>query len=500
MRKKIKTIIFWLLIVIVYIMSVIITAACDWFNIRFGVSFEEILFTITSPLKGSDVSFLDEAVEYIFPYITDILPMVGVLVLLAIILKSVIVLIDIRIKDIKIKLDLYKCYRFCAIFIVSILFINAWNYAFSSLDLNTYIARKLDKTTIYEDYYINPNEVTITPSNKNIIYLYLESMENTYSSKELGGEQEINYIPLLTELAFDNISFSNNEYLGGGRILYGTSWTMGALFSSTTGIPFSLPVNGNSMDTFENFAPGVTALGDMLENYGYNQVFLCGSDGNFAGRKNYFEQHGNYDVLDYYYAIEKAYIPKEHYVWWGYEDEKLYEIAKKELLMLAENEEPFNFTMLTVDTHHIDGYVCNICENNYDNQLANVITCADKQAYEFIMWCMEQDFYEDTVIFITGDHLRMDTTLVANAQDRRMYNCIINAQKEPKGNLKNREFTSLDYFPTVLSAMGFEIEGDRLGLGVDLFSGEKTLVESLGYDVVNNETRKYSKYYVDNFQ
>ena len=31
--------------------------------------------------------------------------------------------------------------------------------------------------------------------------------------------------------------------------------------------------------------------------------------------------------------------------------------------MLAENEQPFNFTMLTVDTHHVDGYFCEDCEN-----------------------------------------------------------------------------------------------------------------------------------------
>ena len=54
-------------------------------------------------------------------------------------------------------------------------------------------------------------------------------------------------------------------------------------------------------------------------------------------------------------------------------------------------------------------------------------------------------------------------------------------------------------FPTVLAAMGFEIEGDRLGLGVNMFSGEQTLPELMGYAVFNAEISKYSEYYILNF-
>ena len=36
---------------------------------------------------------------------------------------------------------------------------------------------------------------------------------------------------------------------------------------------------------------------------------------------------------------------------------------------------------------------------------------------------------------------------------------------------------SNDTYPTVVSALGGNIKGDRLGLGVNLFSSEKTLAE-----------------------
>ena len=63
-------------------------------------------------------------------------------------------------------------------------------------------------------------------------------------------------------------------------------------------------------------------------------------------------------------------------------------------------------------------------------------------------------------------------------------------------NEKNRLFTTLDLFPSTLAAMGCEIEGNRLGLGVNLFSDEKTLAEKYGYDYMFDEMGKMSKFYV----
>lgn len=49
-------------------------------------------------------------------------------------------------------------------------------------------------------------------------------------------------------------------------------------------------------------------------------------------------------------------------------------------------------------------------------------------------------------------------------------------------------------FPTTLAAMGVEIEGDQLGLGVNLFSEKKTLIEQNGFDVMTAEFNKGSQF------
>jgi len=42
-------------------------------------------------------------------------------------------------------------------------------------------------------------------------------------------------------------------------------------------------------------------------------------------------------------------------------------------------------------------------------------------------------------------------------------------------------------FPTILASMGCKINGDRLGLGVNLFSGMKTLIERYDEETLNRE-------------
>ena len=366
----------------------------------------------------------------------------------------------------------------------------------------------------YEVYYVDPATVSITANGqpKNLIYICLESMESGFTSKDNGGLQNgVNYIPNLTQLAKDNLSFSNGTagQLGGFYTFEGaTSWTMGALYALTSGLPFNFPVSQNAMSSQKYFAPGITNLGDILEDFGYNSVFLCGSDAKFGGRKNYFTQHGNYLIYDLYTARYNGDLPSEKYYngFWGFEDKFLYTIAKNEITRLASEGEPFNMTLLTVDTHFPQGYQCSECGDTYDRNatydgnMRNVLLCADHQVMEFINWCKEQDFYEDTVIIVSGDHpfMSVNAEMVKghSMNSRPVYNCFINSAVEASEEVTtNRLFTSMDMFPTTLAAMGFNIEGNQLAMGVNLFSGQQTVIEQTGYDIFAAEIIKPSDYY-----
>ena len=81
---------------------------------------------------------------------------------------------------------------------------------------------------------------------------------------------------------------------------------------------------------------------------------------------------------------------------------------------------------------------------------------------------------------------------------RLIYNCFINADAETD-NVTNRKFAGVDLFPTTLAALGCEIEGDRLGLGTNLFSDIPTLTEKMGFIHFDAELAKASNYYTENF-
>ena len=333
-------------------------------------------------------------------------------------------------------------------------------------------------------------------------------MESTFASKGDGGGLDFNCIPELTTLAEENTNFSNSDKLGGGYPAYGGTWTMAGIFSQTSGIPIKNSEQTDDVNATlaeqSSFSSQARNLEDILADEGYNQCFMIGSDATFGGRRAYFESHGKgqTEICDYNTAKENGQIPEDYYVWWGYEDQKLFANAQEKLTELSSKDEPFNFTMLTVDTHFEDGYVCEQCQNEFgDNQYANVMACSSRQVDAFVKWIQQQPFYENTTIVISGDHLTMDSDFcndVSEDYERSVYNVFINL---PEGldtsfeKTHNREFATLDMFPTTLAAMGVTIEGDRLALGVNLFSDEQTLTEQYGRKGLDKELMKKSKFY-----
>jgi phosphoglycerol transferase len=367
-----------------------------------------------------------------------------------------------------------------------------------------YVKGQIQQTKLYDNYYVDPETAEITfPENKrNLIYIFMESMENTYMSTEEGGVEYANFIPEMTELELANTNFTASGNINGAIATSKTTWTFAAMMAETCGIPCILPVDANTVGNYDDVFTGVYSLGQILEEQGYQQELLIGSDGNFAGRDSFFQNHGNYEVKDYYYAVDNEWIPDDYYVWWGYEDEKLYTFAKEELLELASCDEPFNLTMLTVDTHFFSGYVCDICEETFgEDQYANVISCASRQVTDFISWIQEQDFYENTTIVICGDHPTMDDGYISKSTDglsnnylRTVYTTVINPAVSYDLDY-DRTFTTMDMYPTTLASLGATIEGDRLGLGTNLYSDTPTLVEMMGIDALNQEIQKKSWYY-----
>ena len=133
-----------------------------------------------------------------------------------------------------------------------------------------------------------------------------------------------------TEIAKNNISFSSSDLLTGAAVAPLCGWTIAGMVAETGGIPLKMYVTNrvnNTMNEYASFLPGAVTLGDILEEQGYHNYFMAGSDFDFGGRLTYCTEHGNYTIFDYNEALEEGVIPKGYYVWWGFEDHRLFQWA-----------------------------------------------------------------------------------------------------------------------------------------------------------------------------
>ena len=487
------------LIVILLLFNLIFYFGLRWVSKNIGfLSLDEIIYYLKGPTTGTSKSMINDVVN------TCVIPILIIIILLIIIL----IFVNKHNKDVEIKIfkkqiktNIALILKKILIYINVILLIIQIIYMLDKFkDFWDYLRLQQYESNFIEENYVDPRKVNIEfKEKKNLIYIYLESTEATYMDLENGGLQKENIIPELTQLSKENTSFSNTDKLGGAYQAFGTNWTIAAMVSHTSGIPLKVSESPNGYPSGENFLPGIYNLGDILYKNGYKNMLMVGSDARFGGRKIFFTQHGNYEIKDYYTAIEDGIIDQNHYEFWGMEDSYLFEYAKKELINLSKGEQPFNFTLLTVNTHFPDGYLEDSCKKNFNNGYANAIACSSKQVDEFIKWIMSQDFYDNTTIVIVGDHLTMAENPIVKGEEykRTIYNTFINSSVE-SDNTK-REFTTLDLFPTTLASIGAEIENNKLGLGVNLYSNEKTLVEKYSLDYVNDELTKKSNYYKKQF-
>lgn len=489
--KTIKGILYFLEALIVSVLgfaSVLLSNSVRWmFETWSYLTMDEVVYLLNSPMEGTSEEIIMEYVGYCVP--AAVLALLLILILIIVLYK---------------RKRIYHAVM-AGILVCSIVLAGYYlHVTWVRLDIANYSENKSTYSTFIDENYVNPDDVVIRfPGQKrNLIYIYLESMETTFADVENGGAFEISCIPELTEIAQANEDFSGSEtILNGGYSMPQTTWTVAAMFAQSAGLPLSIPLENNEMNTQDSFFQGTNALGDILQQAGYSQTLLIGSDATFGGRRLLFSGHGDFTIHDYKYAAEEGLIPKGYRVWWGYEDKRLFEFAKRELRTLSRQEAPFNLTLLTVDTHKEDGYVCRDCENKYgDNQYANVVACSSKKVSEFIEWVQRQDFYENTTIVVAGDHPTMDSDFCNDVPldyTRKVYTAFINSAVQPEKPELRRDYTTFDHFPTTLASLGAEIEGNRLGLGTNLFSSELTLSELYQRGRMEAELNRKSKFMED---
>ncbi len=497
---------------IITFVTFIIWYSAKWALITYSnLSMDEIIFHLNVPLGGVEESILFSYINY---------------ALLKTIILSVVVILFFNFinkffkkNNLEIKISFYdkkynllikyqKLIKYINLFLL-VIFIVVIFKTIKDLEIDTYIKNIKTESSFIADNYVNPKFIKyeFPETKRNLIHITVESLESSYFNKENGGLVYDNLLANLEPYMKRGTSFSNTQKYGGASQITATGWTIAGLVAQSSGMPLKLQTTFNAYSEgeftnvyqklgFTTFLKGTTSLGDILNENGYNQLKIMGSDKAFGARELYYKQHGNYEIFDYESAITEGKIKSDYKVWWGFEDSKLFEYSKEKILLLSKDEKPFNVSILTANTHFPDGYTEETCETLYEEPYSNSIICSVNQIVDFLKWIESQDFYKNTTIVITGDHLSMDKNYFENIpyKDRKIFNLFLNSAVQTK-NTTNREFSSLDIFPTILSSLGVKYNTNRLALGTDLFSEEKTLLEEYGITYVNKNLSQKSIFY-----
>lgn len=329
-------------------------------------------------------------------------------------------------------------------------------------------AAMLDPRSI-ADYYVDP---AAGPSTKprNLITIYLESVENSFAEESLFGE---NLLANLDRATTGWARYGLRQYPGGG-------WTMSGIVSTQCAVPLKskllVPgVNSNSLgEKVDHYLPGATCLGDILAARGYTNAFVGGAHTRFAGKDTFLSDHG-YTSVQGLSTWEAAGEKRADISVWGLSDARMLDHARDTLADLRQAGTPFHLTILTLDTHEPAG-VFDSCRPKDAEPMASALKCSTRAVAGFLDHLRTEGYLDDTVVVLMGDHLKNVAeggSFSAGLADRDR--TILFRVWSPDGvRFGRKDADQLSVLPTTLELLGLGAAGGRAGLGVS-FAGEHDL-------------------------
>jgi len=264
---------------------------------------------------------------------------------------------------------------------------------------------------------------------------------------------------------------------------------MAGLVASQCGVPllsYGL-IMINRMKNIDSFLPNAQCLASQLSGQGYQTRFYGGASLRFAGKGKFLETHG------YQKSFGLNEMPKVEYEdvgEWGLYDDRLYELALKELESLSNRDAPYLLSILTLGAHPPNGYPAPICfkmfkdADQMDRSLLSV-ACTARLTRNFLRAAQTRGFLDNTVIVLMSDHLSQKNTQTRqlNQYERENFLLLLGLDKDIREITKHSAM--IDVYPTILDSLGLSPEKGKAGLGVSLLSLNPSLLEQHGEPKLN---------------
>ena len=240
--------------------------------------------------------------------------------------------------------------------------------------------------------------------------------------------------------------------------------------------------SNNAGMKFDFVTPNIRYLGDITADNGYQNLFVQGGNINFSGTEEFLLAHGFKKENIYARDAFNEKVAGEK--WIGADDKSVFKLFKEKIIAL-DKEKPFLAVMFTLDLH--------IGKNPFYKNIDEIQESTVNNLNDFIQWFEQQDFYKDTTLIILADHKRMGNGVEIGGG---LYNAFFNLPEYLKKEINtNRRFNQIDVFPTILEIAGFELPWRKAGVGVSLFSKNKTIAERFSYEEQENIFSSLDKFY-----
>ena len=334
-----------------------------------------------------------------------------------------------------------------------------------------------------------PTVLSRPAEKKNVILVYLESLERTYRD-----------IPE-TAVAFQELAAIEDRGLTFTQVsqVHGTGMTIGGLIATQCGVPLvergifnprkKHPKYHDSLPDTSTFYDAQTCLGDILADDDYQISYINGSDLRIYSKGDFLRAHGFERTLglnDFAGAEEETRVNI-----WGMNDDLLFERVSSELESLSRSERPFMLATLTIATHGPGGYPDTACDvETYATPMIAAIGCTGDHVAHLVTEVARLGLTDNTIIVVMSDHLAMRNTLYSNlhADNIARHNLVtILGTGAPK--TIDRQASMFDVYPTLLELLGYTIANNSGGLGVSLLSDRATLVEQTDVETVTEAIR-----------
>ncbi len=346
-------------------------------------------------------------------------------------------------------------------------------YALFYINFFTFFQEQAATSDFYtEGAYVDPRTVNVSGSgSKNLLIIYCESIEETFGRKELMGEDLLE--PLRPYIEEPDLRIEQ---------MPGADFTIGGIVSSQCGIPLKSVsiLSGNLTGwALDRFLPGAVCLGDYLKADGYHNVYFNGSSGVFSGLNKFFLSHGYDEFMGKEEWLDKGFVAPDELNTWAVYDKDIVDFSIARLDQLMAEGRKFSFAISTMDTHE-PGFLSEDCEKKgIVRDWPGYVKCSLSQVGRLLEHIRSKGWEKEFVILVMGDHQARMTKLGTadlKGADARFVLCSLEG-----GHLRpmRSTITHFDLFPSILAALGFTVEGDRLGFGYNVFSQE--VIPPVGY-------------------